>query len=89
MKGYILSGIFKTRNNKYDYKIHYRYFEKGIGKILYKRVMHISDDEEVDKKFEMLRKAGFDIELFDNDVYLKCDDKEINNVLKKVLIKIH
>ena len=85
MKGYVLKGIFKTKNHKYNYEVHYRYFEKEHEKTLYKRVLHISKDEDAKEKAEMLKKAGFDIELFENDIYLKCnEDEQLSERFKKI-----
>lgn len=87
MKGYVKNGMFmkmfREKCNHYNYKVYYKYFEKGGDKILFKRVMHISKPYDAKQKAEMLKKVGFEIELFQNDIYLRCDnDKHLHEGLK-------
>jgi len=85
MKGFIVNGIFKSKNHEYGYKVHYKYFKEDGEKVLYKRVMHISEGEDPNKKTEMLKKAGFNIKLFENDIYLKCKkDEYVNDISEKI-----
>jgi len=76
--------MFREKRNHYNYKVYYKYFEKGGDKILFKRVMHISKPYDAKQKAEMLKKVGFEIELFQNDIYLRCDnDKHLHEGLKR------